>query len=61
MAVGSMNVEEGTKAFPAKLTFQVFLCCVIAAVGGLMFGYDIGISGLCFKGLNVFKWYQLIN
>ncbi|KAG7596154.1 Major facilitator sugar transporter-like [Arabidopsis suecica] len=45
MAVGSMNVEEGTKAFPAKLTGQVFLCCVIAAVGGLMFGYDIGISG----------------
>jgi len=48
MAVGSMNVEEGTKAFPAKLTGQVFLCCVIAAVGGLMFGYDIGISGLFF-------------
>ena len=31
--------------FPAKLTKQVFLCSIIAAVGGLMFGYDIGISG----------------
>ncbi|XP_010487356.1 PREDICTED: sugar transport protein 2-like [Camelina sativa] len=44
MAVGSMNIEEGN-VYPAKTTFQVCLCCLIAAVGGLMFGYDIGISG----------------
>ncbi|GAB2274447.1 Sugar transport protein 8 [Dionaea muscipula] len=31
--------------FPAKLTGQVILCSIIAAFGGLMFGYDIGISG----------------
>ncbi|KAL0458819.1 UNVERIFIED_CONTAM: Sugar transport protein 8 [Sesamum latifolium] len=31
--------------FPAKLTKQVVLCSLIAAFGGLMFGYDIGISG----------------
>lgn len=30
---------------PAKLTWQVIVCTVIAACGGLMFGYDIGISG----------------
>lgn len=58
MAVGSMNIEEG-KAFPAKLTFQVCLCSIIAAVGGLMFGYDIGISGFVFfcvflKGFDCF-------
>ncbi|KAL1202008.1 Sugar transport protein 2 [Cardamine amara subsp. amara] len=44
MAVGVMNIEEGV-SFPAKITFQVILSCIIAAVGGLMFGYDIGISG----------------
>ncbi|KAJ9146768.1 hypothetical protein P3X46_028997 [Hevea brasiliensis] len=31
--------------FSAKLTKQVVVCSIIAAVGGLMFGYDIGISG----------------
>ncbi|XP_024026723.1 sugar transport protein 8-like [Morus notabilis] len=31
--------------FPAKLTKQVVVCSIIAAFGGLMFGYDIGISG----------------
>jgi len=30
---------------PAKLTWQVIVCTVISACGGLMFGYDIGISG----------------
>ncbi|XP_071687690.1 sugar transport protein 8-like [Rutidosis leptorrhynchoides] len=29
----------------AKLTGQVVVCSIIAAFGGLMFGYDIGISG----------------
>ncbi|XP_060174293.1 sugar transport protein 6-like [Lycium barbarum] len=28
-----------------KLTAQVVICSIIAAFGGLMFGYDIGISG----------------
>ncbi|OAY61114.1 sugar transport protein 8 [Manihot esculenta] len=31
--------------FPAKLTKQVVVCTIIAAVGGFMFGYDLGISG----------------
>ncbi|KAL8129928.1 hypothetical protein V2J09_019083 [Rumex salicifolius] len=45
---GGMIANEGginNRDFPAKLTFQVFICCIIAAFGGLMFGYDIGISG----------------
>ncbi|XP_018486977.1 sugar transport protein 6 [Raphanus sativus] len=32
-------------AFEAKMTVYVFVCVMIAAVGGLIFGYDIGISG----------------
>ncbi|KAK4440875.1 Sugar transport protein 8 [Sesamum alatum] len=37
--------DGGGSDFPAKLTGQVILCSLIAAFGGLMFGYDIGISG----------------
>ncbi|CAL1402248.1 unnamed protein product [Linum trigynum] len=35
----------GPDDFPAKLTLQVVLCTIIAAFGGFMFGYDVGISG----------------
>ncbi|EEF36716.1 sugar transport protein 8 [Ricinus communis] len=44
---GVAMVEAGgcPQDFPAKLTRQVVVCSIIAAVGGLMFGYDIGISG----------------
>nr|GMD63050.1 sugar transport protein 8-like [Ipomoea batatas]GME05439.1 sugar transport protein 8-like [Ipomoea batatas]GME11405.1 sugar transport protein 8-like [Ipomoea batatas] len=41
----AIAVEKGSGDFPAKLTGQVFLCCIVAAFGGFMFGYDIGISG----------------
>ena len=42
----------GSHDFPAKLTLQVLICTTIAAFGGLMFGYDIGISGTV-SNLNV--------
>ncbi|XP_013584741.1 PREDICTED: sugar transport protein 2 [Brassica oleracea var. oleracea] len=45
MAVGVMDIEGGGASLPGKTTFQVVMCSIIAAVGGLMFGYDIGISG----------------
>ncbi|XP_042512778.1 sugar transport protein 8-like [Macadamia integrifolia] len=32
-------------AFKSKFTFYMAVCWIIAAFGGLMFGYDIGISG----------------
>lgn len=32
--------------FPWKITVYVIFCWVLAAFGGLMFGYDIGISGI---------------
>lgn len=28
-----------------KITFYVIVCVIIAAFGGMLFGYDIGISG----------------
>lgn len=31
--------------FKSKITVYVVVCWILAAFGGLMFGYDIGISG----------------
>jgi len=31
--------------FKGKITWYVWICGIIAATSGLMFGYDIGISG----------------
>ncbi|KAK1434859.1 hypothetical protein QVD17_00613 [Tagetes erecta] len=41
MAISNSAAED----LPAKLTTQVAVCSIIAAFGGLMFGYDIGITG----------------
>ncbi|CAE6122220.1 unnamed protein product [Arabidopsis arenosa] len=40
-----ISSNGNSKAFDAKMTVYVFICVIIAAVGGLIFGYDIGISG----------------
>ncbi|KAD7117929.1 hypothetical protein E3N88_05197 [Mikania micrantha] len=42
---GSRNQTGDYKDYPGKLTFFVSFTCVVAAMGGLIFGYDIGISG----------------
>jgi hypothetical protein len=31
--------------YPGRATFFVIISCIMAASGGLIFGYDIGISG----------------
>ncbi|CAL5369689.1 unnamed protein product [Camellia sinensis] len=37
--------DDSLKDYPGKLTWYVFVTCIVAAMGGLIFGYDIGISG----------------
>ena len=44
MAVG-IAVGDNKKAYPGNLTPFVTVTCIVAAMGGLIFGYDIGISG----------------
>jgi len=42
-------IETGSsrgKNYPGKLTFRVFITCLVAAFGGLIFGYDLGILGM---------------
>ncbi|EPS67473.1 monosaccharide transporter 2, partial [Genlisea aurea] len=42
---GIVEFSGDGKAYPGNLTAYVMVTCVIAAMGGLIFGYDIGISG----------------
>ncbi|GJU69915.1 sugar carrier protein C-like protein, partial [Tanacetum coccineum] len=44
MAGGAISSGSG-KEYPGKLTWFVIFTCAMAGCGGLMFGYDIGISG----------------
>ncbi|KAL6650822.1 hypothetical protein ACP70R_009747 [Stipagrostis hirtigluma subsp. patula] len=46
MAGGMVVATDGPAAdYGGGLTFSVFITCLVAASGGLIFGYDIGISG----------------
>ena len=47
MAGGGFVNPVGGGDYPGKLTSFVLLTCIVAATGGLIFGYDIGISGEC--------------
>ncbi|CAH9136646.1 unnamed protein product [Cuscuta epithymum] len=41
----STPARDGEKEFEAKITPIVIISCIMAATGGLMFGYDVGVSG----------------
>ncbi|CAL9782998.1 unnamed protein product [Musa acuminata subsp. burmannicoides] len=45
VAVGEIVITSGGKEHQGKMTLFVFLTCIVASSGGLIFGYDIGISG----------------
>ncbi|XP_073002821.1 sugar transport protein MST6-like [Typha latifolia] len=45
MAGGAIISTSGGKEYPGKITLFVFLACLVASSGGLVAGYDIGISG----------------
>lgn len=40
-----IDVSKADKVYPGHLTPYVMVTCLAAAFGGLIFGYDIGISG----------------
>ncbi|XP_061376493.1 sugar transport protein 13-like [Gastrolobium bilobum] len=42
---GFTTTGGGGKDFEAKITPIVIISCIMAATGGLMFGYDVGVSG----------------
>ena len=51
-AVGGVPAGGAGKAYPGNLTPFVTVTCIVAAMGGLIFGYDIGISGTVISKLN---------
>uniref|UniRef100_A0A2N9FT43 Major facilitator superfamily (MFS) profile domain-containing protein n=1 Tax=Fagus sylvatica TaxID=28930 RepID=A0A2N9FT43_FAGSY len=57
MAVGGFdnpNNGDPNKDYPGAITFYVLVTCVIAAMGGLIFGYDIGISEKLGRKISMF-------
>lgn len=53
-----MNIGAG-KDYPGKLTMFVLLACIVAVTRGLIFGYDIGISGMPSIPLLVFFLFMI--
>lgn len=46
MAAGfGIEVKKVGQEYPGHTTVYVLVTCFLAAMGGLIFGYDIGISG----------------
>lgn len=45
MAITVIVQNSQGKAYHGKMTPFVLLACVVAATGGLIFGYDMGILG----------------
>ena len=37
--------KERAELYQGRVTLYVIIACIVAAVGGSIFGYDIGISG----------------
>ena len=46
MAGGAFAPTSSGKEYPGKFTGRVLLTCIFAATGDLIFGYDLGISGM---------------
>ena len=44
-----LSMEDGTTAteLPRTITPYVFFTCFLAGSGGLMYGYDLVVAGIC--------------
>jgi len=68
MAGGGFATSGGGE-FEAKITPIVIISCIMAATGGLMFGYDVGVSGIIFfsyiffplHNIKFFYWKKVIE
>jgi len=43
--ITQQKIMETPIKYPGNLTLRVVLTCIMAASGGLIFGYDHGVSG----------------
>lgn len=54
MAGGGFSVDSTPVTainIGGKLTFSVFISCIVVASSGILFGYDLGVSGFHFFSL----------
>lgn len=60
---GGVIVSSNGKDYPGKLTCKVLVTCIVAATGGLIFGYDLGISGknILIKLYSIFFFFVLFE
>lgn len=61
MADGGFVSHGNAKNYEGKVTGFVIITCLVAATGGLLFGYDIGISGKFFFFFYLKLWLSLDN
>lgn len=54
MAGGVLPGGGVVKDYPGKMTAYVIFTCFIGATGGLIFGYDLGVSGIKKKDFCLF-------
>lgn len=54
---GGLSITNDVKEYNFRVTWFVVLSCAVAATGGIIFGYDIGISGLCYFPLKLNQSY----
>lgn len=45
MPAGGFTGFTGGHNYPGRITWSVIIACCVASSGGLIFGYDVGISG----------------
>jgi hypothetical protein len=48
MAGGGFAIDAPFNGFDGEITLSVVITCIVAASSGLLFGYDVGISGFFF-------------
>nr|CAB3497351.1 unnamed protein product [Digitaria exilis] len=45
MAIGALVESSAAAGYSGQVTSFVVLSCIVAGSGGILFGYDLGISG----------------
>ena len=45
---GVVTLSSAGAGYSSEITFTVVMSCLMAASGGLIFGYDISITGQCY-------------
>jgi hypothetical protein len=48
MAGEGFAIDAPSNGFDGEITLSVVITCIVAASSGLLFGYDVGISGFFF-------------